>query len=176
MLKVINETAAFIKTRVKDQATIGIILGSGLNNVANEMLVTTSIPYAEIPNFPIPTVAGHKGVLLFGKLNGINVIAMQGRFHFYEGYDMKQITFPIRIMKALGVETLVLSNAAGGMNPTYNLGDIILVEDHINFFPDNPLRGKNEDSLGPRFPDMSEVYDNQIILKVLTSKIINYLK
>lgn len=171
MLKVINETAAFIKSRIKDQAKIGIILGSGLNNVANEMVVTISIPYAEIPNFPVSTVVGHKGMLLFGKLNGINVMAMQGRFHFYEGYDMKQITFPIRIMKALGVETLVLSNAAGGMNPNYNLGDIILVEDHINFFPEHPLRGKNDDSLGPRFPDMSEVYDKQIILK--TEKIAN---
>lgn len=166
MLKVIKETASYIGSRIQTQPKIAIVLGSGLNNIANEMSIHTTIPYAEIPNFPVSTVEGHKGILLFGTLNGIEVMAMQGRFHYYEGYEMKQITFPIRIMKTLGIETLVLSNASGGMNPEYNIGDIILIEDHINFFPDNPLRGKNDDSLGPRFPDMSEVYDKQIIRRV----------
>ncbi len=168
MLKAINDTINYIRKNVTIEAKIAIVLGSGLNTIIDEMIIVNCLAYKDIPNFPVSTVEGHQGNLLFGKLNGVPIIAMQGRFHYYEGYDMKQITFPIRIMKALGVETLILSNAAGGLNPHFNIGDIMIIEDHINFFPDNPLKGKNENTLGLRFPDMSEVYDKQIINKIIS--------
>ncbi|HQB20423.1 MAG: purine-nucleoside phosphorylase [Bacteroidales bacterium] len=166
MLKAINSTVDYIRRNLTVEAKIAVVLGSGLNTITDEMTIKHRLPYKDIPNFPVSTVEGHQGNLLFGTLNSVPIIAMQGRFHYYEGYDMKQITFPIRIMKALGVEVLILSNASGGMNPGFNIGDIVVIDDHINFFPDNPLRGKNENTLGDRFPDMSEVYDKQIIKKI----------
>lgn len=143
---------------------IGIILGSGLGNFIDEIQVAHAIPYSDILNFPVSTVKGHKGQLIFGTIGPKKVIAMQGRFHFYEGYTMHEITFPVRVMKALGVHTLCVSNASGGMNPDYKVGELVLINDHINFFPDNPLIGKNNDSLGPRFVDMSEAYSKRLIL------------
>ena len=163
MLEKIQETAKFIQDRVKLKPEIGIVLGTGLGGLTNEIETTKSIPYAEIPNFPISTVKGHKGKLIFGKLGAKNVIAMQGRFHYYEGYTMQEITFPIRVLKLLGIKLLILSNAAGGVNPDYNVGDMMVINDHINLMGNNPLIGKNHDDLGPRFPDMSETYDQKAI-------------
>jgi len=164
MLEKIQNTTDFIRTKTDTNAKIGIILGSGLNDLAQDIDVKKTLLYADIPNFPISTVAGHEGKLLFGTIENKEIIAMQGRFHYYEGYTMQEVTFPVRVMKALGVNVLILSNASGGMNPMYKVGDIVFITDHINFFPDSPLRGKNEDSLGPRFPDMSEVYSKELIL------------
>ena len=164
MLTKIKNTVDFIRSQTDTNAKIGIVLGSGLNALAQDITVKKTLLYADIPNFPISTVEGHEGKLLFGTIQNVEVIAMQGRFHYYEGYTMQEVTFPVRVMKALGVNTLILSNASGGMNPTYKVGDIVFITDHINFFPDSPLRGKNEDVLGPRFPDMSEVYSKELIL------------
>jgi len=166
MLENIKATTNYILNKVQTKPKISIILGSGLNEMLNDMEINTTIPYSEIPNFQLSTVEGHEGQLVFGKLNQVVIMAMKGRFHYYEGYDMKQITFPIRIMKALGIETLIVSNAAGGLNQDFNVGDIMLINDHINLFPEHPLRGKNESCLGLRFPDMSEVYDKDLIKKV----------
>jgi len=141
----------------------GIILGTGLGGLVKEITVEYAIPYQEIPNFPVSTVKGHSGKLIFGELGGKKVMAMQGRFHFYEGYSMQELTFPVRVMKALGVKTLIVSNAAGGMNPEFKVGEIMIIHDHINLFPDNPLIGKNFDELGPRFPDMSAAYKKELI-------------
>jgi purine-nucleoside phosphorylase len=168
MLEKINETVAFIKNRTSFQPHIGIVLGTGLGNLANEIKVVKAIPYGEIPNFPVSTVAGHKGQLVFGTLNDVNVVAMQGRFHFYEGYSMQELSFPIRVMKYLGIKTLVLSNASGGVNPTFEVGDIMIITDHINLMGSNPLLGKNDDQIGPRFPDMSDTYDKELIRKALS--------
>jgi purine-nucleoside phosphorylase len=140
-----------------------IILGTGLGALVDYIEDKQYIPYSEIPNFPISTVEGHSGNLIFGTLGGKRVMAMQGRFHYYEGYDMKQVTFPVRVMKALGVETLFVSNAAGGMNKNFKVGDVMIITDHINLFPENPLRGKNYAELGPRFPAMTEPYDKKLI-------------
>lgn len=167
MYEKIKQTTAYIQTKTDFVPQIGIVLGSGLGNLGNQIEVDKTIPYDEIPNFPVSTVKGHKGQLVFGMLGGKRVIAMQGRFHYYEGYDMKAVTFPIRVMKELGIELLVLSNAAGGMNPAFKVGDIMLINDHINFFGDNPLIGPNDDRLGDRFPDMSEVYDRELIKKAV---------
>ena len=139
-----------------------IILGTGLGQLASEITDKKEIPYAEIPNFPVSTVEGHSGKLIFGKLGGIDIVAMQGRFHFYEGYSMKEVTFPVRVMYELGIKTLFVSNAAGGMNPKFRIGDLMIITDHINFFPEHPLRGKNYPT-GPRFPDMHETYDKKLI-------------
>lgn len=141
----------------------GIILGTGLGGLVKEITVEYVLPYEEIPNFPVSTVEGHSGKLIFGTIGGKKVMAMQGRFHFYEGYNMKQITFPVRVMKALGVKSLCVSNASGGMNPSFSVGEIMIINDHINLFPDNPLIGKNLNQLGPRFLDMSEAYDKNYI-------------
>ncbi len=165
MLQKIKETADFLMQTYPSKAKIAIVLGSGLNNLIQDIAVEHIVSYADIPNFPISTVKGHEGNLLFGKLNGVAVVAMQGRFHYYEGYDMKQVTFPIRVFKAMGVENVILSNAAGGINPLFHVGDIMMITDHINLFPEHPLRGKNEDSLGPRFPDMSETYSKVLLQK-----------
>ena len=135
-----------------------IILGTGLGQLASEITDSYEIPYNEIPNFPVSTVEGHAGKLIFGKLGGKDIMAMEGRFHYYEGYDMKEVTFPERVMYELGIKTLFVSNAAGGMNPTFHVGDLMIIDDHINFFPEHPLRGKNFPT-GPRFPDMHEAYD-----------------
>lgn len=156
----IQESASFLLERgMKVKPVVGIVLGTGLGALVNKIEVELAIPYTDIPHFPQATVEFHKGNLLYGKIGGVQVIAMQGRFHYYEGYSMQQITFPIRVMKALGVETLLLSNAAGGMNLNYKKGDLILIDDHINMLPDNPLRGLSDPSLGERFVDMSAPYD-----------------
>jgi purine-nucleoside phosphorylase len=163
MLIKIKETAEFLKSKIKISPEIGIILGSGLGGLANKIENQQSFPYAEIPNFPVSTVEGHSGKLIFGTLAGKNVVAMQGRFHFYEGYSMKEVTFPVRVMKYLGADKLIVSNAAGGLNPSFRQGDLMIITDHINFFPEHPLRGKNFEELGTRFPDMSTVYNHGFI-------------
>ena len=163
MLEKIKQTADFLRMKVAEMPKIAIILGSGLGNLADIMTDKQVIPYSEIPNFPVSTVAGHSGNLIFGRLGGKPVIAMQGRFHYYEGYDMKTVTFPVRVFKALGVETLIVSNAAGGMNKEFKVGDVMVITDQINLFPENPLRGKNYEELGPRFPAMTEPYDRELI-------------
>lgn len=155
----IIKTAELIKFIINDTVDIGIILGSGLGGLVNEIEIKKIISYQDIPGFPVSTVEGHSGKFIFGKLGGKNVLAMQGRFHYYEGYSMKEVTFPVRVMKMLGINTLFVSNASGGINPDYNVGDIIVISDHINMFPEHPLRGKNLNELGTRFPDMSNVYD-----------------
>jgi len=161
--KRISEARDFIASKSKIRPKIGIILGTGLGALAKEIKVDSSISYKEIPHFPISTVYGHEGKLVLGSLGGKKVMAMQGRFHYYEGYSLQEVTFPVRVMKAMGADTLVVSNACGGMNPLFSRGDIMVMEDHINLFGDNPLRGPNDDSLGPRFPDMSEPYSRELI-------------
>ncbi|MFA5832299.1 MAG: purine-nucleoside phosphorylase [Bacteroidota bacterium] len=161
--KQINETIQFLRTKTQSTPSIGIILGTGLGGLVKEIQIETVIDYSEIPHFPVSTVESHKGKLIFGKLGGKNIVAMQGRFHYYEGYSMQQVTFPVRVMKFLGVNTLLISNAAGGMNPLFSKGDIMLITDHINLLGDNPLIGHNDDELGPRFPDMTEPYTRELI-------------
>ena len=165
MLEKIKETADFIKAKTNSNPMYGIVLGSGLGGLIKEIEIEHTLEYGSIPNFPTTTVEGHEGKLIFGKLGGKNVVAMQGRFHYYEGYSMKELTFPIRVMIAIGIKTLFISNASGGMNPDYQIGDLVLIQDHINLLPSNPLIGKNIDELGPRFPDMSEPYDKGLIKK-----------
>jgi purine-nucleoside phosphorylase len=159
----INETLEVIRKFTTEKYPIGIILGTGLGGLVKEIEVKHQINYEDLPHFPISTVESHHGKLIFGTINGKNVVAMQGRFHFYEGYSMQQITYPVRLMKFLGVQTLLVSNACGGMNPQYRRGDVMIMVDHINMLGDNPLIGKNEDELGPRFPDMSEPYNYELI-------------
>ncbi len=161
----LSETVAYIRSKVKSEAEIGIVLGSGLGNLTNDIDIEFSIPYAEIPHFPVSTVKGHSGKLLFGKMGGKAVIVMGGRFHFYEGYTAQQVIYPVRVMKQLGVKALLLSNAAGAVNPDYQVGDLMIINDHISFFTENPLMGKNEDEIGTRFPDMSEPYSKELIAK-----------
>jgi len=163
MIEKFKQTADFLKTKITTLPDICIILGSGLGGLGNKLENQTAIAYADIPNFPISTVEGHSGKLIFGKLGGKNVVAMQGRFHYYEGYGMKEVTFPVRVMKFLGVKYLIVSNAAGGLNPKFRQGDLMIITDHINFFHEHPLRGKNFDELGTRFPDMSRCYDPDLI-------------
>ena len=164
MLNKINETADFLRTRVNgEMPATAIILGTGLGSLVDYIDDKQYIPYKEIPNFPVSTVEGHSGNLIFGTLGGKRGIAMQGRFHYYEGYDMKQVTFPVRVFRALGVDTLFVSNAAGGMNKEFKVGDVMVITDHINLFPENPLRGKNYNDLGPRFPAMTEAYDHKLV-------------
>lgn len=159
MLPHIQQTTQYILEKTNSfKPTVGIILGSGLGGLVREIDIQYTLPYKDIPNFPQSTVHGHSGQLIVGYLSGKPVMAMQGRFHYYEGYDMKQITFPVRVMKQLGINILIVSNAAGGMNPEFELGDLMIIKDHINFFPSNPLIGKNYDELGPRFLDMSDAY------------------
>jgi purine-nucleoside phosphorylase len=165
MLQLITETTDFLKSKTGFTPETGIILGTGLGGLVHEISIEHSIDYKEIPNFPVSTVEGHSGRLIFGKLGGKNVVAMQGRFHFYEGYDMKQVTFPVRVMKYLGIKRLFVSNASGGVNPAFEVGDLMIISDHINLFPTNPLIGKNEAALGPRFPDMSDAYNPDFIEK-----------
>lgn len=163
MLEQIKQTADFLKEKTQFSPSVGIILGTGLGGLVNEIEVEHAIPYEEIPNFPVSTVEGHSGKLIFGKLGGKKVVALQGRFHFYEGYDMNEVVFPVRVMKFLGITSLFVSNASGGVNPSFEVGDIMIIDDHIDLFPTNPLIGKNYDELGPRFPDMSEPYDHKMI-------------
>jgi len=162
MLEKIKETANFICSKVEIKPEIGIILGTGLGGLVNKISNQKALEYSQIPNFPVSTVEGHSGRLIFGELGGKNVVAMQGRFHFYEGYDMKQVTFPVRVMKELNVKYLFVSNASGGVNPDFEIGDLMVLRDHINLMP-NPLLGKNHNELGVRFPDMSEAYSKKLI-------------
>jgi purine-nucleoside phosphorylase len=159
----IQEATKYIQDRWQGKPKAGIILGTGLGALAEDIQTDLALPYADIPHFPTSTVASHKGQLVCGKLAGRMVMVMEGRLHFYEGYTLKQITFPVRVMKALGCEVLIVSNASGGMNPQWNKGDIMLIEDHINLMGDNPLIGKNDDRLGIRFPDMCEAYDKKLL-------------
>ncbi|HET7229438.1 MAG TPA: purine-nucleoside phosphorylase [Longimicrobium sp.] len=158
----IGEAAEAIRAHTAAGPRVGVILGTGLGALADRIAVETAIPYAEIPHFPLSTVESHSGRLLFGTLGGKQVVAMQGRFHRYEGYTLQQVTFPVRVMKALGVDTLIASNACGGMNPLWTPGDLMLMADHINLLGENPLTGPNDDALGPRFPDMSQPYDLEL--------------
>jgi purine-nucleoside phosphorylase len=163
MWEQVQETIKFIINKTGFQPEYGVILGSGLGGFVNDMEIEHTLPYNEIPNFPVSTVEGHKGALLFGTVGGKKVVAMQGRFHYYEGYSMKEVTFPVRVMKFLGVQKLVVSNASGGVNPFYKVGDIVLIYDHINMMPEHPLRGKNDERFGPRFVNMSEPYSRKMI-------------
>jgi purine-nucleoside phosphorylase len=159
----INEATEFVRSKADLTPDIGVILGTGLGALADGLDKTAEIPYSDIPHFPISTVESHHGKLLFGHLAGKPVVCMQGRMHYYEGYSFKQITFPVRVMKALGIHSMVVSNACGGLNPAFESGNIMLITDHINFFPGNPLIGPNDDSLGPRFPDFYQAYDRDYI-------------
>ena len=163
MYEKIKETAKFLKELGVTAPEFGIILGTGLGGVANKIEVERQIPYHDIPNFPVSTVSGHSGTLIYGKLSGKQVVAMQGRFHYYEGWSMDEVTFPIRVMKLLGVSKLMVSNASGGVNPEYEVGDIMIIKDHINFMPEHPLRGENDERFGPRFLDMHEPYSLEMI-------------
>lgn len=165
MMDQLRETADYLKKKTGSKPLVGIVLGSGLGGLVDEMDVSHTIPYGEIPNFLSSTVEGHAGKLIFGELGGKQVVAMQGRFHYYEGYAMQKVTFPIRVMRLLGVETLMVSNAAGALNPAFEVGDLMIIRDHINMFPENPLRGPNIDELGTRFPEMSETYCRELIGK-----------
>jgi purine-nucleoside phosphorylase len=165
MLEMVNETVSWIKKNTNVTPQVGIILGTGLGGLVNEIEIIDSIAYDQIPHFPVSTVEGHSGRLIFGKLGGKHVVAMQGRFHYYEGYTMQQVTYPVRVMKYLGINHLFVSNASGGVNPDFEIGDLMILNDHINLFPTNPLIGKNINEWGPRFPDMSETYDAKLIEK-----------
>lgn len=161
----IQETTAFLQSKTSLKPRVGIILGSGLGGLVDAVSIELELPYSEIPNFPVSTVVGHSGKLVFGTLGGKPVVMLAGRFHYYEGYSMEEVTFPVRVMKALGADTLMVSNASGGMNRAYKVGDIVLIQDHINQFPEHPLRGPNDERLGIRFPDMSEPYSLDMLSK-----------
>lgn len=161
----INEAVKYIQRIYPTKPSVGIVLGSGLGSFASEIKIEKEIPYSDIPHFPISTVKGHSGKLIFGELSGKKVVAMSGRFHFYEGYDIEAVILPIRVFKFLGITTLLLSNAAGATNPSFAVGDIMIINDHISLFTPNPLIGKNDDTMGPRFPDMSEPYKKELIGK-----------
>lgn len=163
LIKQIDEAVNFIRQHYSGTLDAGIVLGTGLGGLVNEIDQEVVLTYDKIPHFPLSTVESHEGKLIFGKISGRPVMAMQGRFHYYEGYTMQQITFPIRVMKFLGIKTLLISNACGGMNPLYQRGDLMIMEDHINLLGHNPLIGVNEEKLGPRFPDMSEPYSHKLI-------------
>ncbi|MCG2611185.1 purine-nucleoside phosphorylase [Flavobacterium sp. SM15] len=165
MWEQVQETVNYIKSKTNFTPEYGVILGSGLGGFTEDIQIEHTLPYNEIPNFPVSTVEGHKGALVFGTIQGKKVVAMQGRFHFYEGYDMKQVTFPVRVMKYLGVEKLIVSNASGGVNHDYRVGSIVIIKDHINFMPEHPLRGKSDLRFGPRFVNMSEPYSRKMIQK-----------
>ena len=166
MLNQIYTTCEFIKEKTNFIPEYGVILGSGLGNFAEDINIEFTLPYTDIPNFPLSTVPGHNGALLFGTVGTKKVLAMQGRFHYYEGYDMKEVTFPIRVMKHLGVTKLIVSNASGGVNPNYKVGSVVIITNHINMMPEHPLRGLNDERLGPRFVNMSEPYSHHMIAKV----------
>jgi purine-nucleoside phosphorylase len=163
MVKNIKDAVDYIQTRYKDVPKVGIVLGSGLGSFTDEITIESEIPYSDIPHFPVSTVEGHSGKMIFGSLSGKKVVAMAGRFHYYEGYSTKEVVFPIRVLKFLGIETLLVSNAAGGTNKTFRVGDLMIIRDHISMLTVNPLIGKNEDQFGPRFPDMSEPYKKYLI-------------
>ena len=156
-----------MKQKIGKEYKYGIILGSGLGNLTKDIKIEVEIPYHEIPNFPVATVMGHKGSLIFGELSGKNIVALSGRFHYYEGYNMTEVTFPVRVMKFLGVEILLVSNASGGMNADFEVGDLMIITDHIYLQPEHPLRGKNHNELGPRFPNMNHAYNPEMVKKGL---------
>ena len=161
----VQETVSYIKSKTNFAPEYGVILGSGLGGFTDDIQIDFTLPYSEIPNFPISTVEGHKGALVFGTIGTKKVVAMQGRFHFYEGYSMKEVTFPVRVMKYLGIKKVIVSNASGGVNPNYKVGSIVIIKDHINMMPEHPLRGKNDERFGPRFVNMSEPYSKSMIVK-----------
>jgi purine-nucleoside phosphorylase len=165
MWEQVQETVDYIVNKTNFSPEYGVILGSGLGGFTNDMEIEFILPYSEIPNFPVSTVEGHQGALVFGNIRGKKVVAMQGRFHFYEGYSMKEVTFPVRVMKHLGVQKLIVSNASGGVNPHYKVGSIVIIKDHINMMPEHPLRGKNDLRFGPRFVNMSEPYSRKMMTK-----------
>jgi len=165
MWEQVQETVNYIKSKTGYTPDYGVILGSGLGSFTNDIAIEFTMPYNEIPNFPVSTVEGHKGALVFGKIGDKKVVAMQGRFHYYEGYSMQEVTFPVRVMKYLGINKLIVSNASGGVNPNYHVGAVAIITDHINMFPEHPLRGKNDIRFGPRFVNMSEPYDRKMIVK-----------
>jgi purine-nucleoside phosphorylase len=165
MFEKVQETVSYIKAATDFTPEYGVILGSGLGSFTDDIQVEFTLPYAAIPNFPVSTVEGHKGALVFGTIGTKKVVAMQGRFHFYEGYSMKEVTFPVRVMKYLGVQKLIVSNASGGVNDAYQVGSIVLIKDHINLMPEHPLHGKNESRFGPRFLNMSEPYSRPMMIK-----------
>lgn len=165
--KQVQEATSFIRNQITQEIPIGIILGTGLGSLGNQIQVEKELDYKDIPHFPVSTVESHSGKLVFGTLAGKRVLAMKGRFHYYEGYSMKEVTFPIRVMKMLGVNTLLVSNASGGLNPAQEVGDVMIISDHISLFPENPLRGKNYEEWGPRFPDLSDAYSSRLIQKAL---------
>jgi purine-nucleoside phosphorylase len=167
MLEKIKATAHYISEKTGIHPDTAIILGTGLGGLVHEIDISLVIPYEEIPGFPVSTVDGHEGKLIFGKLGQKEILAMQGRFHYYEGYSMKEVTYPVRVMREIGIKNLFVSNASGGLNPSFRVGDIMLITDHINFFPEHPLRGENLDEQGPRFPDMSQVYDRGLRLAAI---------
>lgn len=168
MFQTLQETVTYINQKTNHfQPEIGIVLGTGLGGLVQEIAVEFSLMYSNIPNFPISTLEFHSGKLIFGVLNGKKVVAMQGRLHYYEGYSMQQITFPIRVMKALGIKNLFISNAAGSLNPDFKKGDLMIISDHINLQPESPLRGRNDEDMGPRFPDMSQPYRRNLVQKAL---------
>jgi len=162
MLKTIKETVSYIKSKIDLQPEIGIILGTGLGGMVKEIEIDTVLEYEDIPNFPVSTVESHHGKMIFGKMNGKKIVAMQGRFHYYEGYSPQEVTFPVRVMKYLGISHLFVSNASGGVNPDFEIGDLMILDDHINLIP-NPLIGPHDPAFGDRFPDMSETYDLTLI-------------
>jgi purine-nucleoside phosphorylase len=166
ILQQIETAVSYIKSYYKETPIVGIVLGSGLGSFTSEIKIEKEIPYADIPNFPVSTVEGHSGKLIFGELGGKKVVAMAGRFHYYEGYSTQEVVFPIRVMKYLGIQTLLISNAAGGMQKGFKVGDLMIIKDHISMLTLNPLLGKNEEAFGPRFPDMSEPYKKDLIDKV----------
>ena len=159
----IRETVAYLNKRMTVHPKVAIVLGSGLGGLTQALDVVDEIPYGEIPFFPVSTVKGHKGTLIFGRLNNVEVVVLNGRFHYYEGYPMEVVTYPQQVFCGIGVKAIILSNAAGGMNPTFRVGDIMVIRDHINFFGTNPLLGPNDDELGPRFPNMNEVYSKRLV-------------
>ena len=159
----IAQTVEYLNNRKTISPKVAIVLGSGLGGLSEKVEIVDEIPYKEIPNFPVSTVEGHKGTMIFGRLNEVEVLVFNGRFHYYEGYPMDVVTYPQQILPGIGVKTVILSNAAGGMNPTFQVGDIMLIRDHINLFGTNPLLGPNDDELGPRFPNMSEVYSHRLV-------------
>jgi purine-nucleoside phosphorylase len=165
MWEQVQETVSYIKEKTNFNPEYGVILGSGLGSFTDDIKIEFTLPYGEIPNFPVSTVQGHKGALVFGTIGDKKVVAMQGRFHFYEGYSMKEVTFPVRVMKYLGAEKLVVSNASGGVNSNYEVGSIVILKDQINMMPEHPLRGKNDERFGPRFLNMSEPYSVKMIAK-----------
>ncbi|MEL6987303.1 MAG: purine-nucleoside phosphorylase [Bacteroidota bacterium] len=168
MFDKIQEAVGYIKSKINSSPSVGIVLGTGLGSLKESIQLSIEIPYSEIPNFPESTVESHEGKMLFGKLSGVDVVMMAGRFHYYEGYALEQIVFPIRVMKFLGIEKIIMSNAAGGLNPNFEAGDLVMVKDHINLQGVNPLRGQNDERIGLRFPDMLHTYDKAFIEKAIS--------